>query len=68
MASVFEINGTGKPNKLSNDVILFNAKKLGSACAFEVDGICFSAPYQPTKPMTKAECEAEKKTLGINFC
>ena len=68
VASVFEINGTGKPNKLSNDVILFNAKKLGSACAFEVDGICFSAPYQPTKPMTKAECEAEKKTLGIDFC
>ena len=68
VASVFEINGTGKPNKLSNDVILFNAKKLGSACAFEVDGICFSAPYQPTKPMTKAECEVEKKTLGINFC
>ena len=68
VASVFEINGTGKPNKLSNDVILFNAKKLGSACAFEVDGICFSAPYQPTKPMTQAECEAEKDSLGLNGC
>ena len=68
VASVFEINGTGKPNKLSNDVILFNAKKLGSACAFEVGSLCFSAPYQPTKPMTKAECEAEKDTWGISQC
>ena len=68
VASVFEINGTGKPNKLSNDVILFNAKKLGSACAFEVGSLCLSAPYQPTKPMTKAECEAEKETLGIAQC
>ena len=68
VASVFEINGTGKPNKLSNDVILFNAKKLGSACAFEVGSLCFSAPYQPTKPMTKAECEAEKEALGIKRC
>ena len=68
VASVFEINGTGKPNKLSNDVILFNAKKLGSACAFEVGSLCLSAPYQPTKPMTKAECEAEKEALGIKQC
>ena len=68
VASVFEINGTGKPNKLSNDVILFNANKLGSACAFEVGSLCFSAPYQPTKSMTKAECEAEKDSLGIQEC
>ena len=68
VASVFEINGTGKPNKLSSDVILFNAKKLGSACAFEVGSICFSAPYQPKIAMTYAECEAEKESLGIKKC
>ena len=67
VAAVYEINGTGKPNKLSNDVVLFNANKLGNACAFELDGKCFGAPFIPT-PLTKAECEAEKGNLGIKEC
>ena len=67
VAAVFEINGTGKPNKLSNDVVLFNANKLGSGCAFEVNGKCFGAPFSP-KPLTQAECEAEKGNLGIRGC
>ena len=67
VAAVFEINGTGKPNKLSNDVVLFNANKLGNACAFELDGKCFGAPFPPSY-LTKAECEAEKGNLGIKNC
>ena len=67
VAAVYEINGTGKPNKLSNDVVLFNANKLGNACAFELNGKCFGAPFTP-KPLTKAECEAEKGNLGIKEC
>ena len=67
VAAVYEINGTGKPNKLSNDVVLFNANKLGSGCAFEVNGKCFGAPFTP-KSLTKAECEAEKGNLGIQRC
>ena len=67
VAAVYEINGTGKPNKLSNDVVLFNANKLGSGCAFEVNGKCFGAPFSPT-PLTRAECEAEKGNLGIRGC
>ena len=67
VAAVFEINGTGKPNKLSNDVVLFNANKLGSGCAFKVNGKCFGAPFTP-KPLTKTECEAEKGNLGIKKC
>ena len=67
VAAVYEINGTGKPNKLSNDVVLFNANKLGSGCAFEVNGKCFGAPFTP-KPLTKAECEAEKGKLRIHAC
>ncbi len=64
VAAVYEINGTGKPNKLSNDVVLFNANKLGNACAFKVNGKCFGAPFTPT-PLTRAECGAEK---GIQGC
>ena len=67
VAAVYEINGTGKPNKLSNDVVLFNANKLGNACAFEVNGKCFGAPFSPSY-LTKAECEAEKGNLGIKEC
>ena len=67
VAAVYEINGTGKPNKLSNDVVLFNANKLGNACAFELNGKCFGAVFTPT-PLTRAECEAEKGNLGIKEC
>ena len=67
VAAVYEINGTGKPNKLSDDVVLFNANKLGNACAFEVNGKCFTG-FKQYQPLTKAECEAEKGNLGIKGC
>ena len=67
VAAVYEINGTGKPNKLSNDVVLFNANKLGSGCAFEVGSKCYTAVFTP-KPLTRAECGAEKGNLGIRGC
>ena len=69
VAAVYEINGTGKPNKLSNDVVLFNANKLGSGCAFEVGSKCYTAVFSP-KPLTFAECEAAvaEGNLGIKEC
>uniref|UniRef100_UPI0040272632 hypothetical protein n=1 Tax=Candidatus Scatousia sp. TaxID=3085663 RepID=UPI0040272632 len=68
VAAVFEVNGTGKPNKQNDDVALFNANGLGSSCAIELDGgKCFGAPFTP-KPLTRAECEAQKDELGIKGC
>ena len=67
VAAVYEINGTGKPNKLSNDVVLFNANKLGNACAFEVGSTCYTAVFTP-KPLTYDECMAKKDDLGIKKC
>lgn len=67
IAAVFEINGSKRPNKQNEDVVLFNANGLGSGCTIEVDGKCFGSPFSPT-PMTKADCEAEKNTLGIKYC
>ena len=67
VAAVYEINGTGKPNKLSNDVVLFNANKLGSGCAFEVGSTCYTAVFSP-KPLTYDECMAQKDNLGIECC
>ena len=67
VAAVFEINGTGKPNKLSNDVVLFNADGLGSSCAIEVGGKCFGSTFAP-EPISRAECESLKGSLGIPSC
>ncbi|MCI5888422.1 MAG: hypothetical protein MRZ62_02760, partial [Brachyspira sp.] len=66
-AAVFEINGGAKPNKFGTDVVAFNAGGLGSSCAIEIGSLCLTAPFSPT-PMTKAECEAQKSTLGIKEC
>ena len=67
VAAVFEINGGAKPNRYGDDVQSFNAGGLGSSCAIEIGNLCLTAPFSPT-PMTKAECEAQKSTLGINEC
>ena len=68
LSGVFDWNGGARPNKLGDDVITLGmASGLGSSCAFEVNGTCYTAPFTPT-PMTKAECEAQKSTLGINGC
>ena len=70
LSGVFDWNGGARPNKLGDDVITLGmASGLGSSCAFEVGGTCYTAPFTP-KPMTKAECEtavAEGK-LGIKYC
>ena len=68
LSGVFDWNGGAKPNKLGDDVITLGmASGLGNNCAFEVNGTCYTAPFTPT-PMTRAECEAQKSTLGINRC
>ena len=70
VAAVFDINGGKKPNKLSEDVVLFNANGLGSSCAIELDGgKCIGAPFTPT-PVTKAECQymVASGKYGIKAC
>ena len=68
LSGVFDWNGGAKPNKLGDDVLTLGvASGLGSSCAFEVNGTCYTAPFTPT-PMTKAECEAQKDKLGIKYC
>ena len=68
LSGVYDWNGGARPNKLGDDVITLGmASGLGNNCAFEVNGTCYTAPFTP-KPLTKAECEAQKSTLGINGC
>lgn len=69
VAAVFDINGGNKPNKLSEDVVLFNANGLGNSCALEIGNKCFGAPFTPT-PVTKAECleMVASGKYGIKAC
>ena len=68
LSGVFDWNGGARPNKLGDDVITLGmASGLGSSCAFEVNGTCYTAPFKPT-PLTFAECEAQKSALGIKQC
>ena len=68
LSGVFDWNGGARPNKLGDDVITLGmASGLGSSCAFEVNGTCYTAPFIPT-PLTLAECEAQKDELGIKYC
>ena len=67
VAAVFEINGGAKPNRYGDDVQSFNAGGLGSSCAIKIGSLCFTAPFSP-KPLTKAECEAQKDDLEIKGC
>ena len=70
LSGVFDWNGGARPNKLGDDVITLGmASGLGSSCAFEVNGTCYTAPFKPT-PLTLAECEAAvaEGKLGIKYC
>ena len=68
LSGVFDWNGGAKPNKLGDDVLMLGmASGLGSSCAFEVNGTCYTAPFYPT-PLTFAECKAQKSNLGIKEC
>ena len=68
LAGVFDWNGSSKPNKLGEDILTIGlAAGLGTDCAIEVNGKCFTAPFFPT-PLTRAECETEKDRLGIKKC
>ena len=68
LSGVFDWNGGARPNKLGDDVITLGmASGLGSSCAFEVNGTCYTAPFTP-KPLTSAECNELKGQLGIQYC
>ena len=70
LSGVFDWNGGAKPNKLGDDVITLGmASGLGSSCAFEVGGTCYTSPFTPT-PLTFAECKAAvaEGKLGIKYC
>ena len=69
ISGIFDWNGGQAPNKLGEDIqLLGNASGLGSSCAFEINGTCYTAPFKPT-PVSKSECEKMiGDTYGIKEC
>ena len=67
LALLYDTDGFKTPNTSGKDLRSINVSKLGRNCAFELGGTCFGAPFTPT-PLTKAECEQLKDSLGIKNC
>ena len=62
LAILYDTTGFKTPNTSSKDLRSnSNVTKLGSACAIEVNGKCFSAPFFP-EPMSYADCAGENAT------
>ena len=69
LAILYDVDGFKNPNNRGDDLRdIGNIALDGSNCAIELsDGTCFTAPFRPTT-LTLAECEAQKRELGINEC
>ena len=68
LAILYDVDGFKNPNTQNKDLRSINVSSLGgSSCSFEVDGICFGTPFQPTA-LTAADCNANKAKYGIQNC
>ena len=68
LAILYDVDGFKNPNTQNKDLRSINVSSLGgSSCSFEVDGICFGTPFQPTA-LTAADCNANKGKYGIQNC
>ena len=68
LALLYDTTGFKTPNTQQKDLRSINVKSLdGRNCAFEIDDICFTAPFYP-ELITKPECEQLKDDLGIKEC
>ena len=68
LAILYDTTGFKTPNTQQKDLRSINVLSLGgNKCAFEINGTCFTAPFNP-EPITKAECEQLKGDLGIEGC
>ena len=69
MAILYDVSGNKNPNTIGKDINLNdNVKSLGCMITPDlIDGICISK-ILTSKPISKADCEAQKDDLGITTC
>ena len=81
LAILYDTSGYKTPNTSGKDLRANgNVKKLGSGCAFEIDGTCFGMPFQAnsahtwnacsssTYTSTDAEDQAYMQKYGLDYC
>lgn len=63
LAILYDVSGDKNPNTIGKDLRSNkNVKSLGTGCAFELDGTCYTTmPFNPT-PMTFEECTGYNAT------
>ena len=67
LAILYDTTGMKTPNTQLKDLRSINVLSLGSSCAIELNGTCFTAPFTPT-PLTHDECVTMQSELGIKNC
>ena len=69
ISMLYDVSGSKNPNTSGKDLGNYGViNRLGGAtCAIEIDGTCFTAPFDPPI-MSFEECEAVKSELGIEYC
>jgi len=65
ISMIYDTSGGKSPNATSKDIRAYNNKIAN--CAFKSSSTCYGQPFKP-EPITKAECENIKSSLGINKC
>lgn len=69
ISMLYDVSGYKAPNSSGKDIYAINVNRLGrGSCAFELNGVCYGAPFIPQNPMSYEECMAQKDNLGINGC
>lgn len=67
IAMLYDTSAFKLPNQNGKDLRSINVTKLGSECAFTLNGTCYGNVFEVT-PITQAECNANKEKWGINYC
>lgn len=67
LAFLYDTSGDKSPNSKGKDLRGVNINRLDGRCNFYLGNTCFSTPFWPT-PMSIADCEAQKESLGISSC
>ena len=68
LAIIYDTSGFRAPNTYNKDLMSINVDILNNTCVVEIPGgACFTSQIS-YKPLTNAECEAQKGDLGIPSC
>ncbi len=69
ISMLYDVSGYKAPNSSGKDIYAINVNRLGrGSCAFELNGVCYGAPFIPQNPLSYEECMLIKGKYGISSC